>query len=394
MQIPSYVKTAIEMLNKSGYECYLVGGCVRDMLMGNLPHDYDLTTSARPEQMQQAFADCKVIETGIKHGTLTLLTEGGGVEITTYRIDGDYKDNRRPESVSFTPNLSEDLARRDFTVNAMAMDADGNLIDLYNGKSDIAAKVIRCVGEPEKRFNEDGLRIMRALRFAAVLGFTIHDKTAAAIRSLSHLLASISAERVREELFKLICGAAAESVITQFAEVILPFLPQIAKEGLTQFARQIDELPPMLEVRLAALYALFSDEMGLATAMSRLKTSNKQKKSAVDCCRIITAPPTDATQTAYTLGSVGESDFNLYLTAARLCGKNITPTRQILAALKERGACYTVSQLAVTGNDLISEGIAKGKGVGETLNLLFTAVAEGKVKNEKQSLLQYLKADC
>ena len=394
MQIPPYVKTAIEMLNKGGYECYLVGGCVRDMLMGKEPHDYDLTTSARPEQMQQVFAECKVIETGIKHGTLTLLTDGGGVEITTYRIDGDYKDNRRPESVSFTPNLKEDLARRDFTVNAMAMDACGNLIDLYNGKDDIAAKLIRCVGDPERRFNEDGLRILRALRFAAVLGFTIHDETADAIHNLSHLLGSISAERVREELFKLICGPSAESVITQFAEVLLPFLPQISHKFLTEFTQLIGQLPPMPEVRLAALYALFSNEIGLDTAMSHLKTSNKQKKAAVDCCRIITAPPTDATQTAYTLGSVGESDFELYLTTAQICGKNINPTLQTLAALRERGACYTISQLAVTGNDLILEGIAKGKGVGDCLNLLFAAVAEGKVQNQKEKLLQYLKADC
>jgi len=390
VKIPGYVLNAMKKLNDAGNECYLVGGCVRDTLMGTTPHDYDLTTSALPEQMLSVFADCKIIETGIKHGTVTLLTDGGPVEITTYRIDGEYKDNRRPENVAFTPNLSEDLARRDFTVNAIAMDTEGNTVDLYGGKADIINCIIRCVGEPQKRFNEDGLRILRALRFASVLNFQIDFSTATAIHQQSHLLGGISAERVREELFKLICGVAAPTVMLQFAEVILPFLPQITAQSLQSYTTLIDRLPQSAEIRLAALYALHSNENGLKTAMQGLKTSNKQLKSAVACCEIITSPPTDAAQTALLVGRLGETDFQLYLNTAKLCGKDISATLQNLSDLKIRNACYTLSELALTGNDLIELGV-QGKRVGQTLELLFAAVAEGKVKNEKIELLNYIK---
>jgi len=390
MKIPKYVLGAMNKLNDAGYECYLVGGCVRDTLMGTSPHDYDLTTSALPEQMLTVFDGCKIIETGLKHGTVTLLTDDGAIEITTYRIDGEYKDNRRPENVTFTPDLSEDLARRDFTVNAIAMDCNGNLVDLYSGKNDISAKIIRSVGDAKKRFNEDGLRILRALRFASVLEFEIHHDTAKAIFELSHLLKNISAERVREELFKMICGNSVSAMMTQYADVILPFIQPIVREDLLRFAEIISILPPVAEIRIAALFALFSDAESLKSAMKHLKTSNKQIKLTSYCCQIIQSPPTDATQTAHLIGELGKSEFELYLQTAKICGKDISATLQTVNDLKLRNACYDLHQLALTGTDLTELGV-KGKKVGEILQSLFSAVAEGKVKNEKNELLNYAK---
>ncbi|MBQ2704460.1 MAG: CCA tRNA nucleotidyltransferase [Clostridia bacterium] len=390
MKIPQYVIKAMNSLNHAGYECYLVGGCVRDTLMGNEPHDYDLTTSALPEQMLTVFNGCKIIETGLKHGTITLLTDGGPIEITTFRIDGEYKDNRRPENVIFTPKLSEDLARRDFTVNAIAMDKEGNLVDLYGGENDIRSKIIRCVGDPEKRFNEDGLRILRALRFASTLNFEIHPDTEKAIFKLTYLLKNISAERVREELFKLLCGVSAKAVLINYADVILPFLQPISREDLVQFAEIAEKLPLSAEIRMAALFALYSNTTKLKSAMQALKPSNKQIKSAENCCDIIQLPPTSPTQTALLIGQLGEKEFNLYLQTAKACGKDISATLQTVDDLKSRNACYNLHQLALTGADLIELGV-KGKKVGDMLQTLFTAVAEGKVKNEKYQLLNYIK---
>ncbi len=390
MKIPQYVINAMNSLNQAGYECYLVGGCVRDTLMGKEPHDYDLTTSALPELMLTVFDGCKIIETGLKHGTVTLLTDGGPIEITTFRIDGEYKDNRRPENVIFTPKLSEDLARRDFTVNAIAMDKEGNLVDLYGGEKDINSKIIRCVGDPEKRFNEDGLRILRALRFASTLNFEIHPDTEKAIFKLSYLLKNISAERVREELFKLLCGVSAKAVLISYVDVILPFLQPISRVDLIHFAEIAEKLPLVAEIRMAALFALHSDIVNLKSAMQALKTSNKQIKAAENCCDIIQSPPTDPTQTALLIGQLGEKEFNLYLQTAKACEKDISVTLRMIDDLKSRNACYNLHQLALTGADLIELGI-KGKKVGDMLQTLFSSVAEGKVKNEKVDLLNYVK---
>ena len=181
INIPNYCKKIISTLKQNGFEGYLVGGCVRDSIMDITPNDYDITTSATPDEMLRIFSSFRVIETGLKHGTITVVIEGNNVEITTYRIDGEYDDNRHPKEVSFTRNLSEDLKRRDFTVNALAFNEEQGLVDLFGGKDDLDNKLIRCVGNPDKRFNEDGLRVLRALRFASVLGFEIEENTAKSI---------------------------------------------------------------------------------------------------------------------------------------------------------------------------------------------------------------------
>ena len=195
---------AIGRLESRGYEAYAVGGCVRDSLLGKVPHDWDLTTSATPDETLAAFADCRVIETGVKHGTVTVLTGGAGVEVTTYRIDGSYSDGRHPDSVTFTENLIGDLERRDFTINAMAYHPQAGLVDAFDGIGDLRRHVVRCVGDPDRRFGEDALRILRAVRFAAQLNFSIEEETREAVRRAAPNLHSVSAERIRTEFVKTI----------------------------------------------------------------------------------------------------------------------------------------------------------------------------------------------
>lgn len=214
-------------LEKAGFEAYIVGGCVRDMCLEKVPYDFDITTNALPEQIMQVFADKRVILTGLKHGTVTVMHNGEAFEITTFRVDGEYSDSRRPDSVAFTSSLKEDLARRDFTVNAMAMDRKGNVYDYYNGKSDIDKHIIRCVGDPDKRFTEDALRILRAVRFSSVLGFDIEEKTAESALKLKKRLDFVSAERIRTELIKTLCGKNIVDVMLKYREIIAQIIPEI-----------------------------------------------------------------------------------------------------------------------------------------------------------------------
>ena len=212
--IPQYAKKSLEILEKNGFEAYIVGGCVRDFLMNKTPHDFDITTNARPQDTKKCFDGYRLITNGEKHGTIAVVIDGEVVEITTYRIDGSYSDSRHPESVTFSKNLSEDLSRRDFTVNAMALDKNGEIVDLFGGRSDIENKIIRTVGNPSDRFEEDALRIMRALRFASLLGFEIDPETSEQIHKKAYLLKNISIERIRDEFMKLVCGEkAVEEII-------------------------------------------------------------------------------------------------------------------------------------------------------------------------------------
>ena len=225
--LPSYVSLALEKLNNHGFEAYVVGGCVRDSLMGRAPNDWDITTDALPEQLLSTFAEYRVIPTGLQHGTVTVLIDDHPLEITTYRIDGTYSDNRHPDSVSFTRSLREDLARRDFTINALAYHPQTGIVDHFSGLADLDNRQIVCVGDPEKRFTEDALRILRALRFSAQFGFPIEKMTAKAIHRLAPLLRRIAVERVQSELVKLLCGEYVRDVMLAFPDVIGIILPEI-----------------------------------------------------------------------------------------------------------------------------------------------------------------------
>lgn len=225
--IPENVEKIIDKLEGSGFEAYIVGGCVRDSILGKEPKDYDITTSALPEQVKTCLDGYSVIDTGIKHGTVTVIADDEYIEITTFRIDGNYSDHRRPDSVSFSENLLDDLSRRDFTINAMAYNRRTGVIDKFGGQKDLFRRIIKCVGEPAVRFNEDALRIMRALRFASELNFTVDTITSAAIHDLRRLLGSVSVERISRELNLLLTGAAPSNVLMEYGDVIATFIPEL-----------------------------------------------------------------------------------------------------------------------------------------------------------------------
>ena len=227
MDMPKNVDTAINLLQSAGFEAYAVGGCVRDSLLGKTPNDWDITTAAKPEDMKSVFINFHCIDTGIKHGTVTVVIDGEPLEITTFRLDGEYEDNRHPKSVTFTSNLGADLGRRDFTVNAMAYSKMTGTVDLFGGQNDLKNKIIRCVGDPDRRFNEDALRILRALRFASALDFEIEEKTAQSLLKNRALLGNISEERIAKELLKLVCGKGAKRILTDFAPVLFEILPEL-----------------------------------------------------------------------------------------------------------------------------------------------------------------------
>ena len=227
MELPAQVYLALSLLKGNGYESYIVGGCVRDSILGKTPNDYDITTNALPHQVKEVFENYKIIETGLKHGTVTVLIEGMPLEITTYRIDGVYKDHRRPENVTFTNSLQSDLSRRDFTINAMAYSPENGLADFFGGKKDLRNSIIACVGDAEHRFDEDGLRILRALRFASVMDFNIEEETSKAIFLKKELLKNIAYERISAEFSKLICGPGAEHIFREYVEVLGVFLPEL-----------------------------------------------------------------------------------------------------------------------------------------------------------------------
>ena len=228
LQLPQGARYVMARLEESGYQAYAVGGCVRDSLLGRAPKDWDICTDALPEDMQRIFRCDHLIETGLKHGTLTVMKGGEPYEVTTFRVDGEYTDHRHPDGVHFVTEVREDLARRDFTVNAMAWNPKTGVVDAFGGREDLARGVIRCVGDAETRFGEDALRIMRALRFASVYGFAIEEETARAIHRLKDTLQDVAAERIRVELAKLLCGQGAGQILREYSDVLFAILPQLA----------------------------------------------------------------------------------------------------------------------------------------------------------------------
>ena len=264
--IPSYARTALDRLTAAGHEAWLVGGCVRDLLLGRTPGDYDITTAALPEETEGVFAGEQLIETGLRHGTVTVVLEGCPLEITTYRVDGTYADARHPDQVTFTRSLREDAARRDFTVNAMAYHPDRGLWDGFGGRADLEKGLLRCVGDPETRFREDALRILRAVRFASVLGFTLEPATAEAARRTAPLLGQIAPERLSAELTKLLCGPGAGTVLGEYPDILGALIPELGPmvgfdqrnlhhchDLLTHTAAAVDNIPPDPALRLAML---------------------------------------------------------------------------------------------------------------------------------------------
>ncbi len=382
--IPPNIITVLDTLEAAGYEAYVVGGSVRDLCRGVTPHDYDVTTSALPEQTMACFFGYRVIETGIKHGTVTVISDGDPVEITTYRTDGEYKDNRHPESVSFTGALSADLSRRDFTVNAMAYSPRRGLYDLYGGAEHIKERVISCVGEPDRRFGEDGLRILRALRFASCLDFTVEEKTAESIHRNVELLKNISAERIYSELCRLVMGAGAERILSEYEDVITYVMPS-AKADYARAVRELGGADSELYLRLSLL--LRTPEG--AKDLCKLKSDGNAQRS-VEAITALAATEIDTKVDVRRLRRrYGTDIIRTAILMKRSTDRiGIDESERLLSLLAEtENDCVAPAALAIGGEDVMALGVPRGKAVGEMLEYLLELVITDEIPNEREALL-------
>ena len=379
-ELPPGALEVLRRLNAAGHQAYAVGGCVRDLARGVPPHDYDICTSALPAQTERCFAGERVVETGIKHGTVTVLMAGEPYEITTFRTDGDYLDGRHPQSVAFTDSLTEDLRRRDFTINAMAYHPDIGLRDPFDGQADIARRVIRCVGDANARFTEDALRILRALRFAAELGFDIAPDTARAMRELSGRLALISRERIAAELLRALNGINAVPVLQAFDTVLLAALPDYPAAALPEALHALAILPRGdIVLRLAALLT------PCGAAGARVLASLKPSRALSSQVLALTAAAGEDISRAELplwLARLGEAQLRRLLT---LQGRD--DLLSCLPALLAQRLPLTLGDLAINSRDLTAAGLPAGAELGRTLNALHRRVLLGELSNERGALL-------
>jgi len=434
-EIPNSVKDIINILCQNGFEAFAVGGCVRDIILGRVPNDWDITTSAKPEDVKELFE--KTIDTGLKHGTVTVLIDSEPYEVTTYRIDGTYLDHRRPESVEYTSNLVEDLKRRDFTINAMAMSSNKEVIDEFNGLKDLENKIIRCVGDPNERFEEDALRMLRAIRFSAQLGFEIHSETIKAIKNKAHLIKEVSGERIRDELNKILISNNPMYIANLYnyglMEYIIPeFIININLDQQNPYHvytvdehiyRSLNYVRPTISLRWTMFlhdigkgYCKTVDEKGIGhfyghpeksvelakTILKRLKFDNKTKDEIIRLIKNhdyhINDPNLKKVRRA--VYKIGKDIFSKYIEVmkADIMAQNpkLLDKRIIkLEAIKEyfnyiikENQCTTIKELAINGNDLIKVGISEGKKIGLILSRLLEIVIEDPDKNDKEFLIK------
>ena len=436
--IPREVCAVLQTLERAGHEAYIVGGCVRDILMGKPPHDWDVTTSALPEETMALF-DHFAIPTGLRHGTVTVRSGETACEVTTFRTDGDYPDHRHPAAVTFTRSLREDLQRRDLTVNAMAMDVHGTLHDPFGGQADIRRRVLRCVGEPERRFREDALRILRTLRFSATLGFAIEADTHRSLRERRDDLRYVAAERVREELTKLLCGADVLRVLLEDPQVLGVVLPEILPcVGFDQHNRHhcydvwghtahaVAAAPSDPVLRWAMLLhdlgkpSCFTlDDLGVGhfhghhrpsaemaeTVCRRLRFD---RAAAQQICMLVRYHdrPTPLTERAIRramnqLGVEGLRQLCAVKRADNLAQhpdyrgrqREINEGEAIMDELLRKDACFSLKQLAVNGRDMAALGL-EGPAIGQMLQTLLEAVMDGAADNDRVALLALAKGKC
>ena len=438
IDIPAYAKTALEKLHAEGFKAYIVGGCVRDSVLGKTPDDYDICTDCTPDQMKKVFSNFTAIETGIKHGTLTVLIDRKPVEITTFRSDGKYSDHRKPDSVKFETELSQDLKRRDFTVNALCYNDREGIVDMFGGISDIENKIIRCVGKPQDRFDEDALRIMRAMRFSSVLGFEIEENTANAVHEQKELLHNISAERIASELKKLLCGTGAEKILTDYRDVMAVIIPQLRPcfdlaqnnphhcyDVYTHICKSVGNIHPDWVLRLAMLLhdigkplVKKTDENGIdhfkthqfrsAELAQRitadLKLDNKSRRRIYDLVYEHDDRIAATKKSVRRFLSKYDEDFfadymkvrradtlaqSMYLREEKL--KELDELEAIAKQIHDDSLCLHLSDLAVNGKDLMALGFS-GSRIGEGLKFLLDAVIEDKVPNSKVDLLEFIRS--
>ena len=433
MYLPEYIQNCIDLLENAGFAAYAVGGCVRDACLGLTPHDYDLCTSALPSQTEELFRNYRLVLAGEKHGTVTVLTEGGQVEITTFRTEGGYRDNRHPDWVKFVADVEGDLARRDYTVNAMAYSPTRGFADPFGGREDLKGRILRAVGEPQQRFQEDSLRVLRGVRFAARYGLTPEVKTLAAMVSQAYLMENLARERVFSELCKLIIVVKAED-LTRFAPILAAAIPELAPmigfdqhsphhayDLFTHTAHVVEGVPGELTLRWAALL----HDTGKVVTFTRDATGRGHfyghaKESAVIANAVLRRlkAPTALREEAVTLiekhmtrlqpdrkllrRQVSRLGFPmvealLALQKADMGSKGtgeddgqelFLKVRQLLEDLRREDACLRLKDLAVNGNDLMALGL-RGKEIGLCLNALLEQVLEERLPNEKEALLNF-----
>ena len=434
MKIPTIAEIIFEKLQNAGYECFLVGGCVRDILMGKVPHDIDITTNATPEETKSVFSYFHTLDIGIKHGTITVILEGEPIEITTYRTESAYTDGRHPDKVTFTKNIRDDLSRRDFTCNAIAFSPSSGIVDPFGGIADIGSKTLRCVGTAEERFREDSLRILRALRFASVLGFEIEKETEEAMYTCCELINIVSPERIYTEITKMLCGKNAGRILSGYSDILAVALPEIkAMKGFQQHnfhhiydvlnhtAKVVDSVYPAVDLRLAALFHdcgkpnCFSlDENGVGhfyshasisahkaeEALMRLRCDNATREKVVKLVRIHDSPiEPDSKVIKKKLQKYGEEIFFDLIKLQRADNMGLSPEflyrqetytklEEIARQIIEENQCFSLKDLAVNGRDMISLGL-KGKDIGKALDELLKAVIEERCQNDIESLLLY-----
>lgn len=433
MDMPKNVDIAINLLQSAGFEAYAVGGCVRDSLLGKTPNDWDITTSAKPEDMKSVFADFHCIDTGIKHGTVTVVIDGEPLEITTFRLDGEYEDNRHPKSVTFTSNLGADLGRRDFTVNAMAYSKMTGTVDLFGGQNDLKNKIIRCVGDPDRRFNEDALRILRAMRFASALDFEIEEKTAQSLLKNRALLGNISEERIAKELLKLVCGKGAKRILTDFAPVLFEILPELQPMYKNSHDNPhhcydiyehtliaVESIDPEPTLRFAMLLhdcgkpaVKKFDENGVAhfyghqrisaeisaQILARLKVSNKFRdeilflvsnhdrwelyENTEKMPRYLSKFGLDG---VLNLLKVMRADVLAQSPEYRYRLDQIADAEETAKNLAAQKPCLSLSELQINGRTLMDIGIPQGRKLGAVLAQLLDEVIDGVTKNTQEAL--------
>ena len=433
ISIPVNVKDVLDRLERGGFEAYIVGGCVRDAILGVKPKDYDITTNALPDEIIACMDGLRVIETGLKHGTVTVVSEGENVEVTTYRVDGKYTDHRRPDSVKFASSLEQDLARRDFTVNAMAYSDKTGIIDVFGGQQDLFSGRIRCVGEPAVRFEEDALRIMRALRFASSLGFRIDPLTASAIHEKKQLLKEISAERIMSELTGFVMGSAPCDLMIEFDDVFCTIIPEFAKcIGFDQRSRYhvydvwehtahaLENSKCDKEVRLAIFFhdiekptSCRIDEEGhghfpghekrsAETAeriMRRLKFDNETIKNTCELIKYHYITPVDDKRVVkHLISAMGLGMFDKLAEVMKgdsrakqsFCLERVNTLdamKYLAHEIVNNGECCTLHGLAVRGSDLEDIGF-EGKEIGAALDELLVMVIDEKIPNDREVLIE------
>lgn len=432
--LPKNVKKIIDILNKNNFEAFIVGGCVRDSIIGLIPHDWDICTNAKPEEIKKCFEFFNTFDSGIKHGTISIVIDGEVYEVTTYRIDGTYSDNRRPDSVTFTSDIAKDLARRDFTINAMAYNEKSGLIDPYGGRNDLSDNIIRCVGNPDFRFNEDALRIIRALRFASVYDFVIENETSKSVCKNADLLKNIAVERISVEFNKLLCGNGAEEILNNYSDVISVFIPEIKPmfdysqhtkhhnrdlwRHTTYSVKSIDNTPvlrmSMFLHDIGKPKACKRDEDGTCHFKGHPKYSAEMAETILRRLKY----PTEFIETCITLikyhdvrfngskrqlrhvmSAIGDKNVELLLKIQRADImaqsdykhkeklEKLNLACQVYREVLADKDCFTLKQLKINGNDIKNLGVTEGVKIGKILKILLSLVIEDKLENKKSALV-------